>query len=256
LYKNIKLVLTLLFSISVIVVSLYFIDSKQERISNINLYIEGTIDPRLYAVAYNRYKPSILKGNDCSMSPGWTQGGGRQPRMDVIEEQIVPDENNYFKVQLPIIYTGKKRCGYVYEDTFIRISRNETPSLVSIAIMSSNNEYSHRYRGEAWNKNGELITSNLYYKKEGALNPNKYFNLKTPKKFYRISNDSKIECYTDYFEREDVVVLSCIPKYADQINGVDIIKTDTISLDILVSDDNNSFYFKNDGRKKDYFRFD
>ena len=71
--NNIKIALTLLLSIVLVSIILYFIEDNEERVSNINLYIEGTIDPRLYAVAINRYKPTTLKGNECSMSSGWKE---------------------------------------------------------------------------------------------------------------------------------------------------------------------------------------
>ena len=204
--------------------------------------VAGTIDPRLYASVRTTYRPTEYneKDNACTRSD-WNTGR-HKGMLDWQFERIKPDENNRYKVIIPIDYVRENPCGYEYVDTSIHVRRDERDDqYANITLLSGSKKNYDTYgsKGKNWPDDANVQSR------------------KTTKPYYRLAHGSHIQCHTDYFESTQDVLFNCYPLGGDGDHGVDELTTTNMQVDIRINEEISEYIFDSrikPGSKKDHFR--
>lgn len=201
------------------------LSAKEQR--EITLY--GKVDPRLVVSARSLYRsmdPKDIRSNfeECTRSD-WNTGT-RKRSIDYEIAYLTPDKNGNYKTIIPIDYKEDNPCGYEYVNTKLILRRDKKDdSYVKIHVISTDNTPSNS-RG-------------LYSGGSQGIK-----RVETDKKYFQISSGSKIECFTEHFiykERESTSFI-CEPEAANDINGVDELKSKSIKVDIIINDNKSALY--------------
>lgn len=209
--------------------------------------LKGKIDPRLYAWVISRYRPTDLTNKEKCLSKKSNWGTGTKKALpDWKVVVIIPDKNNNYEVTVPIDHVGEDKCDYEYFDTEIKIRRDKNDELYASFTIASNNRASrHVNQGD---KSGYSGVLGLPVMPENT------------KKYFQLPSRSQIICYTTFFSSNDRTTFTCYEEYVGADNGTDVLRTNSINLDIIIDEERSQFVFpyediKNRGKKKkDYFR--
>lgn len=206
--------------------------------------IRGKVDPRLYVWAQSIFVPTNTEDKKSCLREkrDWVTGTHKiKPAFSY--KRIIPDKNNKYSVTLPVDYVGEDLCAYRFYSIEIRIRRHQDDKLwTKFSVVNNFKNDDHIYQGTEGGYGG----SGMLGKPIMPKNMRKYFQLPT---------NSKIRCFTIYFEYKDDSSFICFEQYEGNENGVDILKTSVIDLDINVDDSLSELISLGDNiREKDFFR--
>lgn len=211
--------------------------AKEKR----ELTLYGKIDPRLYASvvsvyrSFDPYEIEQTEENKECFRNDWNTST-RKRTLGYELAYITPDKEGNYKTIIPIDYTGDNPCGYEYVSTELRIKRDKREEdFVNIVILGYKKLSNYRTDGS------------------GSVGVK---TIKTDKKYLQLSSGTKIKCHTKHFqgisrrtkEFEEHTNFMCEPIVANEHNGVDVIKSVSLNLDIIISE--KSFLYDSPDPKK------
>ncbi|ODS25067.1 hypothetical protein AB835_00750 [Candidatus Endobugula sertula] len=208
-------------------------------LSPTTITLKGTIDPRLYAVAYTIYVASTSPYKEACLSQQKDWGTGQRKMKPAFTFAVlVPDANHHYEVTLPVEYTGESACDYVYFATEIKIRRDKDDDLwakFTIQGGKENHIQSGTATGSMEGVQGVPIMS------------------RQTKRYFRFPSPTDIRCFTTHYQtigrgdrkKPDHIRFACYEEYTG-INGMnDKYVTTTITLNIGIDGPRN-IYIRDD----------
>jgi hypothetical protein len=220
--------------------------------------IEGKKDPRLearYIVTY------ISTGTSEECTKPKLSTGTRKPAIGS-KVYVVKDEN--YSVKIPIaLEEDENNCGYRFARIELVMRRLYDDDLYSLhMILNSKPEAEAIYYGHKGGFGGQV----------SLIMPGE---LQTDKMYYRIAENTRFLCRTDWFPKrykdEEHSIFHCIMQIEDGTGenafiptnpqktivkhpalGINTLKNETLHVDIIADDEGSTAIEK--GRPKDYFR--
>jgi len=221
--------------------------------------IEGTKDPRLQA----KYKVSYVStgtSEECT-----TRKASTATKRPAIASRVYEVKDANYSIQIPIaLEEDEENCGYRFRRIELVMRRLYDDDLYSLHMILNSKPYART----------------IYYGRKGGMGGQASLvmpaKLTTDKTFYRIAEDTRFLCRTEWFPKkvkiyEEHSIFHCVMQIGDGRGanafiptnpqktyvkhpalGVDTLKNETLHVDIIADDDGCRAI--GNGGKKDYFR--
>lgn len=206
---------------------------KSEKDLNATMInIHGTSDNRLQLFFMSIYRPvypSSKQGlpEEClNQSANWTTGT-KKPKLKF--EGITVEGKDDYNITIPVFNKDlRSKCTYEFAGISVRISRiyddvlyAQIPILTDVPMLITSG---HR-------------TGMTSYPWDNTL-------IKKPKDYFRIPNETKVACFTTFYEYDAHSRFTCRLNHREIHSEVERVEDDSIELDIDVDDNLSRYIFK------------